>query len=1235
MGKFDDFTGQFSLSKTLRFELKPMGRTWDNLEKSGYLQTDEERARTYPLVKMMLDDNHREFINNVLESIDIDWRPLSETLVLKKRNPTDSTSKELMRLQDMYQKEIARAFSKTTGFKDMFSKKALDNIKEKLTEKGDEESLKALCVFDKFSTYFLNYHDARKNIYQTEMKSVSIPWRIVMDNLPRFVDNSLIYEQLKKESPEIIDQLKKNLEIDDLEQYFSIENFNSFLTQKGIENYNYIIEGRSDENCVIQGMNILLNLRHQRNPEFKRILMKPMYKQILSKTSTRSFVPKNFKNQDELIQTVSTYMDIVERSSALENLQMILSNLNSYDVERIFIEQPNIPLLSTHIFGSWEALGSMLQSYRANQIGDPLMNKTRKQVDKWLKAPEFPLSTLLKAIEQSGTGMDALIERVDSICNTIREYPTKVSVLKSIGIDDVDDNTKEESIIKLREILDPYMDVLHIAKMFKCSEELGRDQSFYSILDECIGAINPIVGIFNQSRNYCTRKAYETTKIKVNLSLPSLANGWDVNKEKDNKAIILRKDDRYFLAIAPPRCNIKFAEADDGCSCFEKMDYKLLPDPSKMLPKIFIKAKNVKEQFLVTEDLLTKYNEGRHKKGDNFDLEFCHELIDYYKASIRKYSGWNVYDFKFKDTSEYSDISEFYSEIIEQGYRVEFRKVSSEEIYQYVDEGKLFLFQIYNKDFSEKSRGKKNLHTIYWLSMFCEENLNDPRIKLNGQAELFFRHRSINESAIISHKAGEKVVNRIDRNKTPIPQDIYKELNRFYSGYITELSAKASEYLDLAIVKETKHDIVKDRRFTVDKMHFHVPITFNHRCRSNGSGLDNAILRRIVDDKNIRIIGIDRGERNLLYISMIDRDGNILCQKSLNIIDGYDYQKALNIREYGNKESRRNWGRVEGIKQFKEGYISKVVSELTRLAIDNDAIIVMEDLNYGFKRGRFKIEKQIYQKFENMLINKLNYLVFKDRSGNESGSPLNGYQLTRLMTDVTKVGKQTGIIFYVPAPLTSKIDPTTGFVNLFELESITTVEGKRSFLSKMDDIRYDNINDSFAFEFDYRNFNTRSKGYRDQWTVYTVGERYRYDRSGKKWITLNPTESIKDALAEERIQIDSNLKKAICDSSGKTIGAVFESLKQILNMRVQNDIEDYIQSPVKNKDGEFYNSNTCGKEFPKDSDANGAYNIALKGELLLRLAESERNEGRDLKIPNITNSAWLTFCQSGKKIWKN
>lgn len=52
----------------------------------------------------------------------------------------------------------------------------------------------------------------------------------------------------------------------------------------------------------------------------------------------------------------------------------------------------------------------------------------------------------------------------------------------------------------------------------------------------------------------------------------------------------------------------------------------------------------------------------------------------------------------------------------------------------------------------------------------------------------------------------------------------------------------------------------------------------------------------------------------------------------------------------------------------------------------------MEDLNQGFKRGRFKVERQVYQKFETMLINKLNYLVDKDLAVDQEGGLLRGYQ---------------------------------------------------------------------------------------------------------------------------------------------------------------------------------------------------------------------------------------------------
>lgn len=41
---FDKFVGVYPLSKTLRFELRPMGKTLDNIKERGILSRDRERS---------------------------------------------------------------------------------------------------------------------------------------------------------------------------------------------------------------------------------------------------------------------------------------------------------------------------------------------------------------------------------------------------------------------------------------------------------------------------------------------------------------------------------------------------------------------------------------------------------------------------------------------------------------------------------------------------------------------------------------------------------------------------------------------------------------------------------------------------------------------------------------------------------------------------------------------------------------------------------------------------------------------------------------------------------------------------------------------------------------------------------------------------------------------------------------------------------------------------------------
>ena len=52
----DRFTGLYPISKTLRFELKPIGKTLENIEKNGILQKDLQRAQSYKEVKNIIDN---------------------------------------------------------------------------------------------------------------------------------------------------------------------------------------------------------------------------------------------------------------------------------------------------------------------------------------------------------------------------------------------------------------------------------------------------------------------------------------------------------------------------------------------------------------------------------------------------------------------------------------------------------------------------------------------------------------------------------------------------------------------------------------------------------------------------------------------------------------------------------------------------------------------------------------------------------------------------------------------------------------------------------------------------------------------------------------------------------------------------------------------------------------------------------------------------------------------------
>jgi len=297
--------------------------------------------------------------------------------------------------------------------------------------------------------------------------------------------------------------------------------------------------------------------------------------------------------------------------------------------------------------------------------------------------------------------------------------------------------------------------------------------------------------------------------------------------------------------------------------------------------------------------------------------------------------------------------------------------------------------------------------------------------------------------------------------------------------------------------------------------------------------------------------------------------------------------------------------------------------------INHNAIVVFENLNSGFKKGRFKIEKQVYQKLEKMLIDKLNYLVFKNSDINKIGGLMNALQLTAPLKSFRKLGNQTGFIFYVYPSHTSNVCPVTGFVD-FLRPKYKTIKESQNFFKKFKKICFNKNKEYFEFHFSYNEFTKKAEGSKQDWVVYSHGKRLENakEKNGQ-WKTqeIDLTKCIKKLFKEYSINLKSGkclIEQIIQQNDSKFFKSLIRFLKltlQMRNSRIKTD-EDWIISPIKDKDGNFFDSRNADDSMPKNADANGAYHIGLKG--LMMLEQLRKDEKIYL---NNKNKDWFKFIQ--------
>ncbi|STZ56406.1 Uncharacterised protein [Moraxella lacunata] len=1258
---FQDFTHLYPLSKTVRFELKPIGKTLEHIHAKNFLSQDKTMADMYQKVKAILDDYHRDFIADMMGEVKLTKLAEFCDVYLKfRKNPKDDgLQKQLKDLQAVLRKEIVKPIGNggkyKVGYDRLFGAKLFKDGKElgdlaKFVIAQESESspkLPQIAHFEKFSTYFTGFHDNRKNMYSSDDKHTAIAYRLIHENLPRFIDNLQILATIKQKHSALYDQIASELTASGLDVSLAshLGGYHKLLTQEGITAYNRIIGE----------VNSYTNKHNQICHKSERIAkLRPLHKQILSDGMGVSFLPSKFADDSEMCQAVNEFYR--HYADVFAKVQSLFDRFDDYQKDGIYVEHKNLNELSKRAFGDFGFLKRFLEEYYADVI-DPEFNekfaktepdsdeqkKLAGEKDKFVKGVHS-LASLEQVIEYYTAGyddesvqadklgqyfkhrlagVDNPIQKIHNSHSTIkgfleRERPAGERALPKIKSDKSPEMTQ---LRQLKELLDNALNVVHFAKLVSTETVLDtRSDKFYGEFRPLYVELAKITTLYNKVRDYLSQKPFSTEKYKLNFGNPTLLNGWDLNKEKDNFGVILQKDGCYYLALLDKAHKKVFDNAPNtGKSVYQKMVYKQIANARRDLACLLIINGKVVRKTKGLDDLREKYlpydiykiyqSESYKVLSPNFNHQDLVKYIDYNKILASGY--FEYFDFRFKESSEYKSYKEFLDDVDNCGYKISFCNINADYIDELVEQGQLYLFQIYNKDFSPKAHGKPNLHTLYFKALFSEDNLANPIYKLNGEAQIFYRKASLDMNETTIHRAGEVL-----ENKNP----------------------------DNPKQRQFVYDIIKDKRYTQDKFMLHVPITMNFGVQGMTiEGFNKKVNQSIQQYDDVNVIGIDRGERHLLYLTVINSKGEILEQRSLNDIittsaNGTQmttpYHKILNKKKEGRLQARKDWGEIETIKELKAGYLSHVVHQISQLMLKYNAIVVLEDLNFGFKRGRLKVENQVYQNFENALIKKLNHLVLKDKTDDEIGSYKNALQLTNNFTDLKSIGKQTGFLFYVPARNTSKIDPETGFVDLLKprYENITQ---SQAFFGKFDKICYNTDKGYFEFHIDYAKFTDEAKNSRQTWVICSHGDkRYVYNKTANqnKGATkgINVNDELKSLFACHHINDKQpNLVMDICQNNDKEFHkSLMYLLKALLALRYSNanSDEDFILSPVANDEGVFFNSALADDTQPQNADANGAYHIALKG--LWVLEQIKNSDDLDKVDLEIKDDEWRNFAQN-------
>lgn len=1302
-------------------------RFWNNLSEPevdnrvNVFSIDKNLSKATETIKIVLNCFHEDFINYALSSREIEDYDFSSYLVQYREKNIDEDDmreeigkiinskvesfiqKYISKLPKEKAKKFAIAFDKHKKDKQYCSVFSIKEIRDLLEYNpslcpqniSKKEYVFSVNTIKGFWHTLDTFTQNRENYYMYDKeKSTSIITRILYDLLPTYCANILIYEHCKDTYNSMFAELTQvevemkiknpsNNVYEDIKSVdlsiFDIARFGSTLTQQRIEQYN----------AEVSKMNEVVNLYNQQfvgREGFNKL--KPfsnLHKQIgctpsvvpmsirLEKHYERDVVNKEnseCKSLESLIQVIKEAVtSLSNENDQLSVLSLVNWIENKEDYDGIYMTDKAIDSLLRKYMVDPYTIKDSVHNIKSCTIYDS--KKEEGEQTKWRSAVE--LTPLFKQIDKDydyDTAFKPAVykdyvnvldpERTIShnlmslYCNAFRQT---VEAATNFGTIDDLHLQNEKSYAILFEWLDSVLDMCRMAKNFSVRKDKIKGAELDSEMQQFIAHIlePDWFGWYAAIDTFVSQKPQNIVKdneIKLNFDKSTFMDGWGESKIKDNLCFIVKKESFFYLCIL--------------------LNSNLINEDSRLYKNVCDDAYQMVFKPLTFKTITNAYKGKFGKKySEETDVQTkiknVKDIIkDNYVSRYPKLSS--VTNLKFSSTT---DFIKMINDILLSYSQCTIKPINWEYLKEQEGDG-VFILKLYNKDFSKASIGKKNLFTIYWEDLFTGNSNH----RIGGNAALFSREPAGDKDSTIVHRAGSFFLNKRDKNGDIIPNKVYQELYNYKNNNRELKSQLAKDLLDkdLAVFKKVKegHEIVKDRRFYSGRKYtFHCAIKFNEGAEGFPK-YPEAVYTRFDHKINEQMgtptfMGIDRGEKHLVYWCLLNADGTVNDCNDFDTINGTNYVQLLEDRSALRKSEQKERRQKSDIKQLKNSYVKLVTSEITKRAIlpaiTNEEplqYIILEKLNKEMKGKRAHIEKQTYQALEEALASKLSFFVDKNLTEGP-GSIKQPLQLVPPFKTFDNIdGKDSfGIMQYTRANYTSVTDPLTGWRQSIYIQGGKSEEIIQRIVAAFDNIRFDGKD----YAFDYTDENTGK-----HWTLYS-GENgkpldrfYGYIKESDEhhprvdvvkildalFMNFDKTTSLRDQLVSG---VELNKNPDSSRTAAEELRFAIKIIQQIRNTGNLAADDNYLQSPVRDNEGRHFDTRKSkqfnGLEKIKDGDANGAYNIARKGYLMYehrkywesvgspKYAPDKKNKKKLVPALNlfISDKEWDLWLQN-KEEWK-